>query len=33
MKGATPGDYYVKVVGVNGAWDDTNTYQVRFNAP
>lgn len=30
---AAPGDYYVRVMGVNGAWDATNPYQLRFNTP
>jgi hypothetical protein len=27
------GDYYVRVVGFNGAWSATNSYQLRFNVP
>ncbi len=28
---AAPGNYYVRVIGVGGAWDANNPYQLRFN--
>jgi phosphatidylserine/phosphatidylglycerophosphate/cardiolipin synthase-like enzyme len=30
---ASSGYYYVRVVGVNGAWSANNAYQLRFNTP
>lgn len=28
-----PGYYYVRIVGVNGAWDALNSYQLRIITP
>ena len=33
LANAEPGDYYIRVVGVNGASDAGNSYQLRFNVP
>ena len=33
LSNAAPGYYYVRVVGVNGSWDASNSYQLRFNIP
>jgi len=33
LDNAAPGNYYVRVVSVNGAWDANNSYQLRFNVP
>jgi len=33
LKNVFPGDYYVRVVGVDGEWNAINPYQLRFNTP
>jgi hypothetical protein len=33
LKNVLPGDYYIRIVGVDGAWDANNPYQLRFNTP
>jgi hypothetical protein len=33
LTNAAPGDYYVRVVGVDGSHDADNPYQLRFNLP
>ncbi len=30
---AIPGNYYVRIVGINGGWAANNSYQLRFNVP
>lgn len=33
LNNAAAGYYYARIVGVDGAWDASNPYQLRFNAP
>jgi pimeloyl-ACP methyl ester carboxylesterase len=33
LTGVLPGNYYVRIVGVDGAWDAANPYQLRFSVP
>ncbi|MDI6768843.1 MAG: phospholipase D-like domain-containing protein, partial [Anaerolineales bacterium] len=33
LRNVPPGNYYVRIVGVNGNWSAANPYQLRFNVP
>ncbi len=33
LTNATPGYYYVRIMGIDGTWSAANSYQLRINIP